>query len=97
MQGGMLILRSRQVGRTNWTTGAAITHNRDHANRNTTAGMAWRYGRFCVRAKLPGAGPGKSQGLWPVPLSEAHFTCVCPIVFYVTKTAHVPAEITYQW
>ena len=26
-----------------------------------------------------------------------HFTCVCPIVFYVTKTVHVPAEITYQW
>lgn len=27
--------------------------------------MAWQYGRFCVRAKLPGAGPGKSAGLWP--------------------------------
>lgn len=27
--------------------------------------MSWQYGRFCVRAKLPGAGPGKSAGLWP--------------------------------
>ena len=67
LENGMLVLRSRELagsGGRNWTTGAAITHARG-AHVPGFTGLSWQYGRFCVRAKLPGAGPGKSQGLWP--------------------------------
>lgn len=64
IEDGMLVLRSRQVGPANWTTGAAISHARKEGSAGTT-GASWKYGRFCIRAKLPGAGPGRSQGLWP--------------------------------
>ena len=60
---GMLILRSRQLAPNNWTSGAAISSPRHFPSNNT--GVNWQYGRFCISAKLPGAGPGKSQGLWP--------------------------------
>jgi licheninase len=65
-QDGMLVLRSRaRRGGQGWTTGAAITDHRQYKSTPGNVGAAWRYGRFCVRAKLPGAGPGKSAGLWP--------------------------------
>jgi len=60
---GMLVLRSREIAQGHWTTGAAITNPRKY--NSTAVGKEWRYGRFCIRAKLPGAGLGKSQGLWP--------------------------------
>jgi hypothetical protein len=68
VQDGALVLRSRVLpgsGKKNWTTGAAITNRRNYPATPGNVGMAWQYGRFCVRAKLPGAGPGKSAGLWP--------------------------------
>ena len=65
---GNLVLRSRVLpgsGGKNWTTGAAITHARGSPAPGNV-GASWRYGRFCVRAKLPGsAAAGASQGLWP--------------------------------
>jgi len=63
VEDGMLVLRSHQTGPSNWTTGAAITHDRKPGG--TAVGASWKYGRFCIKAKLPGNGPGKSQGLWP--------------------------------
>ena len=73
VEDGKLVLRSRALpGGKSWTTGAAITNHRrsagDPAHPTKPAdyvGIAWQYGRFCIRAKLPGAGPGKSAGLWP--------------------------------
>ena len=72
-ENGALVLRSRQIQlasrpggetTTNWTTGAAISKNRGPAPPGFT-GKSFQYGRFCIRAKLPGAGRGRSQGLWP--------------------------------
>ena len=66
VQDGMLVLRSRALpGGKNWTTGAAITNQRSYKTEPGFVGASWQYGRFCIRAKLPGAGPGKSAGLWP--------------------------------
>jgi beta-glucanase (GH16 family) len=67
VQDGMLVLRSRALpGGKSWTTGAAITNQRNYKTAPTGyVGISWQYGRFCVRAKLPGSGPGKSAGLWP--------------------------------
>lgn len=66
VQDGKLVLRSRALpGGKSWTTGAAITNHRTYPQTPGNVGIAWQYGRFCIRAKLPGAGPGKSAGLWP--------------------------------
>jgi beta-glucanase (GH16 family) len=66
VENGMLVLRSQKLpGGKNYTTGAAITHHGSFPSTPGNKGISWQYGRFCVRAKLPGAGPGKSQGLWP--------------------------------
>eukprot|EP01043_Picozoa_sp_COSAG02_P001736 COSAG02_NODE_37_length_48203_cov_57.745708_20_plen_315_part_00 len=67
VQDGMLVLRSRALpGGKRWTTGAAITNQRNYKTAPPGyVGISWQYGRFCVRAKLPGGGPGKSAGLWP--------------------------------
>jgi len=64
VEDGKLVLRSREVvaGRS-WATGAAISNHRSYTHN--VSGISWQYGRFCVRAQLPGAGPGRSQGLWP--------------------------------
>jgi len=50
---GNLVLRSRKLADGTYTSGGL----------NSIIG--WQYGRFCVRAILPGAGPGKSAGMWP--------------------------------
>ena len=61
---GLLVMRSRElIPGKSWTTGALIS-NRGKYGGNAT-GAHWQYGRFCIRAKLPGAGPDKSRGLWP--------------------------------
>jgi hypothetical protein len=66
LENGMLVLRSQKMPNgKNYTTGAAITHQHGSTKTPGFKGISWQYGRFCVRAKLPGAGPGKSQGLWP--------------------------------
>ena len=66
VQDGNLVLRSRALhGGKNWTTGAAITNRRNYKTTPGNVGISWQYGRFCVSAKLPGNGPGKSAGLWP--------------------------------
>ena len=68
---GALVLRSRALPNgAGWTTGAAISRPRSGGSSGAAAagsiGAAWRYGRFCVRARLPGSGAGaRSQGLWP--------------------------------
>ena len=67
VEDGSLVLRSRVLPGSsgkNWTTGAAISNHRGYPAAPGNVGAAWQYGRFCVRAKLPGHA-NASQGLWP--------------------------------
>jgi beta-glucanase (GH16 family) len=63
IENGNLVLRSqRSLDNTDlWTTGAAITSHQPGSD----SGKNWQYGRFCIRAQLPGDGLGKSKGIWP--------------------------------
>eukprot|EP01121_Diplochlamys_sp_Union-15-3_P002819 TRINITY_DN1266_c0_g1_i3.p1 TRINITY_DN1266_c0_g1~~TRINITY_DN1266_c0_g1_i3.p1 ORF type:complete len:266 (-),score=48.20 TRINITY_DN1266_c0_g1_i3:89-886(-) len=58
IENGNLVLRSQKqrINNFNWTTGAVISQNKKY----------WKYGRFCISAKLPGGGsPGQGKGIWP--------------------------------
>ena len=56
---GKLVLRSQALGEASWTTGAVSTWGK--ASWKPSDGTF----RVCVSARLPGAGIGRSQGLWP--------------------------------
>jgi len=58
VENGTLILRAKRqhYKGQNFTSAAVISQNKQY----------WKYGRFCIRAKLPGAeGDGASDGVWP--------------------------------
>ena len=93
IEDGMLVLRSRELpgsGGKNWTTGAAISNTRGAKYAPSSPayeGASWQYGRFCIRAKLPGAGPGKSQGLWPAHwMMPANYCAPCNIYHPTTPS-----------
>jgi beta-glucanase (GH16 family) len=52
---GNLILRSQRNSTYNYTSGAVVSQGKG----------AWKHGRACVSAKLPGVTPETSEGLWP--------------------------------
>jgi hypothetical protein len=64
VRNGTLVLRSRKLADGTFTSGAAMTSSQGPAV-DGPPGKNWQYGRFCITAILPGAGRGKSQGLWP--------------------------------
>jgi len=58
IENGVLVIRSQKQSTNghNYTSGALTTQNK----------RFWKYGRFCVSARLPGGGtPGQGQGIWP--------------------------------